>query len=184
VHTAALSLPALSGKIGSEKLVKIIRNKYIERMKRGNYPAMVWESVVRGVALWVIILSVAGAWLGSVWIPLFMAIDFFIRALVHPRYSPVALLSRRASSRLFRKKDVRIFFTPKRFAAKIGLLISVAASLFFLFGLPLAGSGALLMLGLFSFLECFLRYCAGCKIFALLAKHDLVDTSDCPGCVR
>ena len=51
-------------------------------MKRIAYPAMVRESVVRGVAFWVIFLSAGGALLGIVWIPLFLAADFTIRGLL------------------------------------------------------------------------------------------------------
>ena len=151
-------------------------------MKHIEYPKMVQESVVRGVALWVILLSLSGAYLGGIWVPLLLAADFFIRGFIHPKFSPLAWLSKTASSRLFTAKDKQIFFTPKRFAARIGLLLSGVAAGLSLVGVPNYSAATLLLLGTFSFLECFLRYCAGCKIFGLLARYDLVDTSSCPNC--
>lgn len=143
---------------------------------------MIKESLVRGVALWVVLLSVAGAVLGGVYIPLLLAADFFARGFVHPRYSILARLSRGLSSRLFVGNDRQLFATPKRFAARIGLLLSATAAALAGFGMAEYASATLLLLGTFSFLECFLRYCAGCKIFSLLARYDLVNTSDCPNC--
>mgnify|MGYP006301596489 FL=1 len=151
-------------------------------MKGRDYPKMIKESVVRGVALWVVLLSVTGALLGGVWIPVLLAADFFARGFVHPRYSLLARLSRGLSARLFAGNDRQLFSTPKRFAAKIGLLLSVTAAVLAGFGLGEYASASLLLLGTFSFLECFLRYCAGCKIFSLLARYDLVDTTNCPNC--
>lgn len=151
-------------------------------MKRIEYPRMVKESVVRGVAFWVILLSLSGVYVGGLWIPLLLAVDFFIRGFVHPRFSPLAWLSKTTSSRLFTAKDKQLFFTPKRFAARIGLLLSGIAAGLTLVELPNYAAATLLLLGTFSFLECFLRYCAGCKIFGLLARYDLVDTSSCPNC--
>ncbi len=68
------------------------------------------------------------------------------------------------------------------FAARIGLLLSGIAAGLTLVELPNYAAATLLLLGTFSFLECFLRYCAGCKIFGFLARYDLVDTSSCPNC--
>lgn len=151
-------------------------------MKHIEYPGMIKESVVRGAALWVMLLSLSGAFFGGVWIPLLLAVDFFIRGFIHPRFSPLAQLSKFLSSRLFTAKDKQIFSTPKRFAAKIGLILSILAVVFALTDLTIYAAATLLLLGTFSFLECFLRYCAGCKIFGLLARYNLVDTSSCPNC--
>ncbi|MFO7731417.1 MAG: hypothetical protein R6V86_11715 [Spirochaetia bacterium] len=50
-------------------------------MKHIEYPKMVQESVVRGAALWVILLSLSGVYFGGVWIPLLRELVCSCRAL-------------------------------------------------------------------------------------------------------
>lgn len=152
-------------------------------MKRINRPYRVSEPVVRGVALQVLILSVLSILTGS-YIPLvLLAADFFTRALIHPKWSPLARISERiiVPLQLFRRKQV--VFKPKRFAAFIGLTLTLASLSFHLFGIRDVTIYLLLLLAFFSFLEAFFRFCAGCKIFGLLIKLKLVKEDECPDCV-
>lgn len=152
-------------------------------MKRLNRPFRVNEASVRGVAILVFILSSISLLLGNIIIPAFLAIDFAIRALLTPRLSPLAFLSERIVSPLFRFRKKMIRFKPKRFAALIGFILALAS-----IGLILAGRQdlsivPLIFLTFFSFLEAAFRFCAGCRIFGLLIKLGLVEEEECPDCV-
>lgn len=146
-------------------------------------PYRVSEPAVRGVALQVFISSLISIFTGSA-IPLYvLAGDFFIRAFLTPQWSPLAWISRKIIVPLagFRKKQV--VFKPKRFAALIGLTMSVLSLVFFLQGNLIVGIALMSILALFSSLEAFFRFCAGCKIFGLMMKLGLVKEDECPDCV-
>lgn len=152
-------------------------------MKRLNRPFRVSESAVRGVALQVLILSLTTLLTGSLIPLILMLVDFSIRVILIPRFSLLAWISRKVISplSLFRKKQ--IIFKPKRFAAAIGMTMSAAALFFMLNNMSVAASLTLIILALFSSLEAFLKFCAGCKIFGLLMKLGLVREDECPDCV-
>ncbi|MDC7224321.1 MAG: DUF4395 domain-containing protein [Spirochaetales bacterium] len=152
-------------------------------MKKMTRPFRVNEAVVRGVALQVLLLALTAMITGNI-IPLILLIlDFGIRVFLVPAYSPLAFISRTIIQRggFFKKR--MIAFQPKRFAAMIGLTMTVAALICQLTGYGLLFTILLAILSLFSFLEGFFRFCAGCKIFALLIKLKLADEELCEDCV-
>ena len=152
-------------------------------MKRLNRPYRVSEAAVRGVALQVFLLSLTAIFTNSNIFVILLLADFAIRVVLIPRFSPLALISGKIITPLagFRRKQV--IFKPKRFAALIGLCMSIAALLFSIFNLQIFFTITLSVLALFSFLEAFFKFCAGCKIFGLLMKSDLVKEDECPDCV-
>lgn len=156
---------------------------YFGHMKRLSRPFRVSEPAVRGVAVQVFILSLISLLTGSAIPVIILAADFAIRVLLVPQLSPLAYISRKAIAPAIGFKKRQIVFKPKRFAALIGLILSAAAAVLFLYGLVPAGSLLLAMLALFSFLEAAFRFCAGCKIFGLLMKLGWVKEDECPDCV-
>jgi hypothetical protein len=156
---------------------------YLFIMKKLERPFRVNEAVVRGVALQVMLLSL-WAVLSLNRIPLYiLAGDFAIRVFLVPFFSPLAFVSKRMVVPVFRFKKKMIIFQPKRFAAMIGLTLSAAALVLTFTGNTVAAIIFLSLLGIFSALECFLKFCAGCKIFGLLMRWGLVDEELCSDCV-
>jgi len=152
-------------------------------MKRLKRPFRVSEPVVRGIAVQVVIISLINLLTGSSIPVIFLAADFFVRVFIVPQLSPLAFLSRRIIAPAIGFKKRQIVFKPKRFAAFIGLLLSLGSALLLLNGFLLTGSLFMVTLGIFSFLEAAFRFCAGCKIFGLLIKLGWVKEDECPDCV-
>ena len=152
-------------------------------MKTLNRPFRVSEAAVRGVAVQVFLLSLTAIFTMSIIPVMILIIDFAIRVILVPRFSLLALISRKLIVPIsgFRRKQ--IVFKPKRFAAAIGLFMSITALILSLYNLPVFFIITLSVLALFSSLEAFLKFCAGCKIFGLLMKLGLVKEDECPDCV-
>ncbi len=148
-----------------------------------NRPFRVKEQDVRGVAIQVFILSVLSIYTLSVIPVIFLIVDFFIRAFLSPKYSLLALTSRKVVGKLLKFRNRIVIFKPKRFAAGIGLFMSLVSLVFISFGYATLGIITLGILSLFSFLEAIFKFCAGCKIFGLLMKIGLISEDECIDCV-
>lgn len=98
-----------------------------------------------------------------------LVIDFVIRAFVKPKYSPLATLARGVSSGLDLPK-VMVDNAPKVFAARIGVVFTLATTVLFGFGWTLAGEIVLGVLAVFAFLESVFSFCAGCWMYSLLPQ--------------
>lgn len=106
----------------------------------------------------------------SVWPILLLAIDFLLRAIPRPRYSPIAI----ASGWVVRRLPLQphpINAGPKIFAARIGFLMaSLSLVAFAVVPGPLAYLVAS-ALGLFALLEGAAGLCVACKIYPLVYRH-------------
>lgn len=98
-----------------------------------------------------------------------LAIDFIIRGFVKPKYSPLATLARGAVSGLKLPKKM-VDSGPKIFAARIGVLFTVSATILYIGNLLFAGTIVLVILLLCSGLESFFGFCLGCWMYSLLPK--------------
>ncbi len=146
-------------------------------------PERVNEAVVRGVALQVFITA-ACVLIWKSWYPLcFLAVDFFIRVTLKPKYSLFALISRTILVKTIRFKKRVILYKPKKFAAWIGLIMSLLAAVAGILEFLPAMLIITAILVLFSFLEAFLKFCAGCKVFGLLIKLGILKEEICLDCV-
>jgi hypothetical protein len=146
-------------------------------------PLRINEAIVRGIAVQVFIIALC-AIIWSSWYPIiFLVLDFFIRAAIKPKYSLTALISRIFLAKLLRFKKRMILAKPKRFAAWIGLVMSALATVAGVLGYVPVMLIIIAILALFSFLEAFLKFCAGCKIFGLLIKIGLLKEEVCFECV-
>ncbi|GAB4027538.1 DUF4395 domain-containing protein [Spirosoma koreense] len=123
------------------------------------------ENKVRTTAAFVFLVTVTYL-LTSTWVlPLFMLVDFGLRAFDYGKYSPLASLSA-AVVRGLQLPVVMIDQVPKRFAAGVGLVFAAV-----ILGLQAVGINALIpagILALFAALEAFAGFCAGCYVYTFL----------------
>lgn len=145
-------------------------------------PNKVNGGAVRIVALLTVALSVVAAFTGWSWLAGLLAVDFAVRGVLTPRWSPLATLARLVQP-YSPFRGTPIFFAPKRFAARIGLTLSAAGALLLAFGLPVVGTVVLGVLAFFAFLEGGFNYCVGCKIYGMLIRRGLIPQENCPDCV-
>lgn len=103
------------------------------------------------------------------WLPLLLAVDFVVKAVGKPCYSPTCLGARWALARL-RVKPALTDAAPKVFAARMGVVMSVLTSALMVAGTDVAARVFGLMLLGCAFLEGAFGYCLGCQIYTLLVR--------------
>ena len=153
-------------------------------MASRRFPSEVPERVVRLVALQV---AVIGTWAVAFASPvpaLLLVLDFGMRALVSPRFSPLALVARQVAPLLPGGAGDPVLYAPKRFAATLGMVFFGAAfALLLVPGAETAGRViAGTVVGLAS-LEAFAGVCVGCTIHSLLVRFGLLRAPVCENCV-
>ena len=127
------------------------------------------ENKTRITAVLIALLSVAYLFTGLWAIPLFLLIDFFIRVFNNGKYSPLHIISDYAVAK-FSIPNKPTDRAPKRFAALIGFVISDLIFLFQLLQLEQLSFYLAILLLVFSCLEGFLGFCAGCYVYAFLKR--------------
>jgi len=131
------------------------------------------ENKVRFVALFVLILSVTYLtfWLWPVFV--FLSIDFALRSFKLGKFSLLGNFSE-GILKLAKIEPKPIDQAPKRFAARIGLIFSVLILGFHFSAFPQIAFGLGVVLSLFSFLESFLGFCAGCLVYTYLKRFRFI----------
>ncbi|HLT10867.1 MAG TPA: DUF4395 domain-containing protein [Micromonosporaceae bacterium] len=110
-----------------------------------------------------------------------VAADYAVRAVAGPRFSPLARLGMIA--RLwFRLPENQTAGPPKRFAATVGAGMMVLAATMGLAGEATAAYVAGGVMVLLPALESFTGFCAGCAIFRLLMRWNLIPAEVCAAC--
>ena len=127
------------------------------------------ENKVRLTALYVFLLAVVYIIIPGWIIPAFLAVDFFLRGYNFGKYSLLNMLSEK-EVQLFGIKTKPIDQAPKRFAAKIGFIFSVAILAATIFNYGTAAIVLAMVLTLFAFLESFMGFCAGCYVYTFYIK--------------
>lgn len=122
------------------------------------------ERVTRLVALFTILLVVAGLVFNSVLFFIFLLADFFIRAFTSLKFSPVSYLASSLANALNLSKKP-IDKAPKIFAARLGFLMTLGITMLSLFHLPVAAIVVSGILIFFASLEFALGICVGCIIY-------------------
>jgi hypothetical protein len=151
-------------------------------MNKQRFPEHVSEAVVRAAAGEVFVLALLAVLIRSPWPALVLIIDFALRAFVTPRWSFLAILANKVIVPALGLRGRPIAFPPKRFAASIGFVLSTSALLLWMLGVGWGLTAPLAVLCLFSALESFLGFCAGCKIYGLLMHWHIVPEHSCPQC--
>jgi hypothetical protein len=131
------------------------------------HPSTVDDRATRfGAGLTILITGLAIV-TGRFWIALLLALDFGLRSRGWNRFSPVAQAAKGLRS-LSGLAPRPINAGPKRFAALLGLVFSLAIALAQALHHPRAALAVAIILGLCASLEAFLGYCLGCKVYSLL----------------
>jgi len=127
------------------------------------------ENKARLTAASIFVLSVTFI-LTSFWlVPVFFVIDFSARAFKLGKYSLLNLLSGRLI-KVFSIKPKMTDQAPKRFAAIIGLLFSVAITICFACKYTMAALLLAIVLGIFALLESAFGFCASCYVYHFYNK--------------
>lgn len=100
---------------------------------------------------------------GSPLIPAFLVIDFYIRAYTDYPYSLLSFVAK-SISKLVDKEPIIIDRAPKVFAARVGLLFSIAI-LAFAFVHPVTSIVIATILMGFALLESLFNICMGCIVY-------------------
>lgn len=133
-------------------------------------PEKVDSHVARLNGFFTLCLLAGGWFFYPLWV--FVAVDFLARS-TKIKFSLIARVSRFILN-LLNIEPKPISLAPKKFAARLGLTMSLALVLFTYFGIEL---GIWITLGMFVTavsLETFFDYCLGCKIYGILASLGLI----------
>ena len=129
------------------------------------------ENKVRTVAFFVLLIGIAYL-LTSLWIlPLFLVIDFALRAFDYGKFSPLARLSDVVVKTLNFPVQL-IDQAPKRFAAGVGLVFAIAISTLHFLGINTLILTSVLVV--FAALESLAGICAGCYVYTFLRRSKLI----------
>ncbi|MCW3124697.1 MAG: putative rane protein [Bacteroidetes bacterium] len=121
------------------------------------------ENAVRLVAAQVLLFAVLTLITGWAVFPIYLTIDFFLRAFTKVK-PPFALIAQRLAKLL--KLEVKpIYAPPKKFAAGIGFVFSITISGLFLGSQPEAANILTGVLAVFATLESVFSICAGCYVY-------------------
>ena len=131
------------------------------------------ENKVRLNALVVFILVLISLFTAQLMITFFLAFDFFLRGFNFGKYSLINKLSDQLV-RIFKIPYKAIDQGPKRFAAKIGFLLSVLIIIALLNGFVKSAIVLGLIFSTCAFLESFLGICLGCYMYTFLRQIKFV----------
>ena len=127
------------------------------------------EPTVRVVAFLIAITALAGIWHQSSLIFLFLAFDFYVRGFNKKKWSVFRYIGIKAIT-VFDIKEKLIDAGGKKFAAKIGFIISTALMISSLIQLSVTTIVLGGILVLFAILESALAFCIGCKVYTQCNK--------------
>jgi len=147
------------------------------------FPNPVNEHAARFTAGIVVLLALAAVLSAQSWLVAVIALGFVLRVAFGPRISPAALLSVKVLAPLLGQAKL-VPGPPKRFAQGIGAVLSIAAFLFLLLGVPLVGWTLMVLLIVAASLEAFMGLCLGCIIFGALARRGIIPAGICQECAN
>lgn len=118
----------------------------------------------------------------SEWLMGCVALSFLLRLAFGPRVDPVAFAVTRFARPRLRVAARLTPGPPKRFAQLIGTLLTAGAFLAGLGGATLAETVIAGIVATFATVESVFGFCAGCQVFALLMRANLIPQSVCQEC--
>ncbi|RTL58232.1 MAG: DUF4395 domain-containing protein [Sphingobacteriales bacterium] len=125
---------------------------------------------VRIVAFIVAITAIVYLITGNIIPVIILVIDFAIRAFGFRQYSPFRFIAGKINNALFNGGGKPIYAPPKTFAARIGLLFSVAILVLHLTGWLLPAGILAGVLISFALLESIGNICVACYIYSYMHK--------------
>jgi hypothetical protein len=151
-------------------------------MRISRFPSIVDDITVRLIAAEVLVLGIVALAAQQWWLYAALAVDFVLRAGWGPSYSPLARLAQTVLRPRIAAGPRYTAGPPKRFAAAIGAVLTVAATVFWLAGttVPVVLIGAVMVV--FPALESLGGICVGCIVFGWLMRAGLLPESVCVDC--
>jgi hypothetical protein len=153
------------------------------------FPAVVDEITVRLIAAVVLVIAVIALATQQWWLYAVLAVDFSLRAALGPSASPVARLVQRWIRPAVSAPRRPTAGPPKRFAAAIGAVMTVAATVLWVIGLATGSSGTLVavvvigaIMVVFPALESIFGICVGCILFSGLMRLGVIPEEVCLEC--
>ncbi|GAA6525432.1 DUF4395 domain-containing protein [Intrasporangium sp. DVR] len=158
-------------------------------MRSSRFPVVVDDVTVRLIAAVVLLVSTAALATQQWWLLAVLAVDFTLRAVLGPQASPIARLVQQWIRPRVRAERRPTAGAPKRFAASIGAVLTVAGTAAWLVH-SATGSGAALaavvaitvVMVAFPALESIFGLCVGCVLFGQLMRLGLVPEDVCLDC--
>ena len=158
-------------------------------MSLSRFPSVVDDVTVRLIAAVVLVVGVIALATQQWWLYAVLAVDFSLRAALGPSASPVAQLVQRWIRPAVSAPKRPTAGPPKRFAATIGAVMTVAATALWAFALLTGSSGAIVgvvaigvVMVIFPALESIFGICVGCVLFSGLIRLGLVPEEVCLEC--
>jgi hypothetical protein len=151
-------------------------------MRISRFPSIVDDVSVRLVAGVVLVLGVTALAAQQWWLYAVLAVDFVLRSGWGPGASPIARLVQTTIRPRLAAAPRYTAGPPKRFAAAIGAVLTVAATALWLAGttLPVVLIGVVMVV--FPALEALAGICVGCIVFGWLMRLGLIPESICVDC--
>ena len=146
------------------------------------FPSIVDDVSVRLVAGVVLLLGGLALAAHQWWLYAVLAADFVLRAGWGPAASPVGRLVQRSVRPRVPVPPRHTAGAPKRFAASVGAVVTVAATACWLAGADLAVVLLGTVMVVFPALEALAGLCVGCVVFGWLARAGVLPESVCLEC--
>ena len=96
-----------------------------------------------------------------------VTLDYFIRAAIDVKYSPIRLIALWGIG-LLRLKKKPIGLAPKVFASRLGFLVALASAVFIFFNYTIASMVSVGLLMVLSIMDSVFNFCVGCRIYSYL----------------
>ena len=120
------------------------------------------ENKIRLTAFLVFILTILYITTHSVWIPLFLLIDFALRGSGYGKWSILGLIAEKLVS-ILKLEQKPIYFPPKQFAAQVGFIFSLLLLIFNIVEINSIIISIILLIC--AGLEAFANFCVGCYVY-------------------
>ena len=147
------------------------------------FPHPVNEYASRSIAGLTFVLALAIIVADVAWLTLFLVYLFAAGVVAGPKLTPTGWLTTKLILRRFIKRKRPVAGPPKQFAQGVGLVLTALAAVLAIgFGLNGIAWGVLGVLVLFSGLEAFVGFCAGCFVFGYLMRWGLIPAELCQRC--
>ena len=146
------------------------------------FPRVVDDVNVRLIASLVLLVAVLALALQAPWLYAVLAVDFTLRAAFGPTLSPFARFVLAVVRPRVSAAPRPTAGPPKRFAATIGAVLTVAATILWLAGATPVAYGIGVVMVVFPLLESALGLCVGCVLFGLLMRAGIVPEEICVEC--
>ena len=147
-----------------------------------SFPDPVNDYAARFVATMVVILTLSFLVTANIWVLIFILYGFLARVLTGPTLSPIGLIATKILVPLFGNPEKLVPGPPKRFAQAIGLVLSTASLITYLFSDISTTRYLIGILGFFASLEAFIGFCTGCYVFGWMIRFRLIPESVCEYC--